>query len=54
VVSLHLQVSIIARQSLGGQLTTYYSKDLGEELLLLHFGIESHEVRVPSIYTSVM
>lgn len=36
-------VSIIARQSLGGQLTTYYSADQGEELLLLHFGVESHE-----------
>ena len=39
----------MARQSLGGQLTTYYSVDLGEELLLLHFGVESHEVRAPPI-----
>ena len=42
-----MQVSIIARQSPGGELTTYYSDSLGEELLLLHFGVESHEVRAP-------
>ena len=40
----------MARQSLGGQLTTYYSEDLGEELLLLHFGVESHEVGAPPIH----
>ena len=51
---LLLQVSIIARQSLGGQLTTYYSADLGEELLVLHFGVESHEVRALHIHTSVV